>query len=56
MINTVYKKEFLVGKYLDPVNEFKEKEVPFEIRHDEITGVTCASSASMRHKRLFFSL
>lgn len=40
MINTVYKKELRAGKFLDPLNEFREKEVPIEIRHDEITGVT----------------
>ena len=41
MINTVYRKDYMVGTYLDPFNEFKEKEVSFEIRHDEITDVTC---------------
>ncbi len=41
MINAVYKRELRVGKYLDPLNDFKKKEVPIEIRHDEITGVTC---------------
>ncbi|MBN1382674.1 MAG: hypothetical protein JXA41_13465 [Deltaproteobacteria bacterium] len=41
MIDSFYKKEHLTGKYLDPFNGFKEKEMPFEIRHDDITGVTC---------------
>jgi len=41
MIDKLYKKEFRFGKYLDPFNDFKEKEVPFEIRYDEITSVTC---------------
>jgi len=41
MIDTFYKKEVLIGKYLDPFNDFKEKQLTFEIRHDEITGVTC---------------
>ena len=41
MLSALYKKELRIAKYLDPLNEFKEKEVPIEIRHDEITGVTC---------------
>ncbi len=40
MIERVYKKELRLEKYLDPLNDFKEKEVSIEIRHDEITGVT----------------
>jgi len=31
MINTAYRKDYMVGTYLDPFNEFKEKEVFFEI-------------------------
>jgi UDPglucose--hexose-1-phosphate uridylyltransferase len=39
--DSIYRKELTTGKYLDPFNGFKEKEMHFEIRHDEITGVTC---------------
>ncbi len=41
MLDRAYKKETLFGKYLDPLNEFKQKDVACEIRQDEITGVTC---------------
>jgi len=34
-----YKKETTIGRYLDPFNNFQEKQVPFEVRYDEITGV-----------------
>jgi galactose-1-phosphate uridylyltransferase len=35
-----FKKEVALGRYLDPFNDFKEKEAVFEIRTDEIYGVT----------------
>ena len=35
-----FKKESTVGRYLDPFNNFQEKQVAFEIRYDEITGVS----------------
>ncbi len=35
-----FTREIFTGKYLDPFNGFKEKESTFEIRRDEITGVT----------------
>ena len=35
-----FSREISVGKYLDPFDGFKEKEARFEIRKDEITGVT----------------
>ncbi len=41
MIESYYKKEYFTGKYLDPSNGFKEKELLFEVRHDEITATTC---------------
>jgi UDPglucose--hexose-1-phosphate uridylyltransferase len=34
-----YKKETTTGRYLDPFNNFQEKQVTFEVRSDEITGV-----------------
>jgi UDPglucose--hexose-1-phosphate uridylyltransferase len=34
-----FKKETAVGRYLDPFNNFQEKQVTFEARYDEITGV-----------------
>jgi len=40
MILDKYTKEISVGKYLDPFNGFREKESTFELRRDEITGVT----------------
>jgi galactose-1-phosphate uridylyltransferase len=35
-----FKKEKTIGRYLDPFNGFQEKELPFEVRYDEITGVS----------------
>jgi len=35
-----FKKETTVGRYLDPFNNFQEKQVTFEVRYDEITGVS----------------
>ena len=34
------RREVTVGRYLDPFDGFREKEAAFEIRRDEITGVT----------------
>jgi galactose-1-phosphate uridylyltransferase len=34
-----FKKETTTGRYLDPFNNFQEKQVTFEVRYDEITGV-----------------
>lgn len=34
-----FKKEITIGRYLDPFNNFQEKQVTFEVRNDEITGV-----------------
>lgn len=34
-----FKKETNTGRYLDPFNRFQEKEITFEVRYDEITGV-----------------
>ena len=34
-----FKKETTTGRYLDPFNNFQEKQVTFELRHDAITGV-----------------
>lgn len=39
-MDTLYFKEIREVKYLDPFNDFKEKKISFEIRRDEITGVT----------------
>ena len=36
-----FKKETATGRYLDPFNGFQEKQVDFELRYDEITGVAC---------------
>jgi UDPglucose--hexose-1-phosphate uridylyltransferase len=36
-----FRRDVTVGRYLDPFDGFKEKESSFEIRKDEITGVTC---------------
>jgi UDPglucose--hexose-1-phosphate uridylyltransferase len=41
MIDAFYRKDFLSGKYLDPFNNFQEKEIVFEIRQDGITGTLC---------------
>jgi len=35
-----FRKETTVGRYLDPFNNFQEKQVTFEVRYDEITGVS----------------
>lgn len=35
-----FKKETTVGRYLDPFNNFQEKQVSFEVRYDEITGIS----------------
>jgi galactose-1-phosphate uridylyltransferase len=35
-----FKKETAIGRYLDPFNNFQEKQVNFEVRYDEITGVS----------------
>lgn len=35
-----FKKETAIGRYLDPFNNFQEKQVTFEVRYDEITGVS----------------
>ncbi|NTW77957.1 MAG: hypothetical protein HGB33_09365, partial [Syntrophaceae bacterium] len=35
-----FKKETAIGRYLDPFNNFQEKLVNFEVRYDEITGVS----------------
>lgn len=40
-IEGFYKKELLVGTYLDPFHDYQEKDVVIEIRQDEVTGVTC---------------
>jgi UDPglucose--hexose-1-phosphate uridylyltransferase len=50
MIDTVYNKELRIGKYLDPFNAFNEKEVSYEIRHDEVTDVTC-HILPVRHRK-----
>ncbi|MGV8057736.1 MAG: hypothetical protein AB2L12_06910 [Smithellaceae bacterium] len=34
-----FKKETAIGHYLDPFNNFQEKQVTFEVRYDQITGV-----------------
>ena len=34
-----FKKTTMIGHYLDPFNNFQEKQVIFETRYDEITGV-----------------
>lgn len=34
------RREVTVGRYLDPFDGFREKEAAFEIRHDQMTGVT----------------
>jgi galactose-1-phosphate uridylyltransferase len=39
--DSIYRQELAIGKHLDPFNGFAEKEMRFETRHDEITGVTC---------------
>ncbi|MBN1662903.1 MAG: hypothetical protein JW943_04810 [Deltaproteobacteria bacterium] len=41
LMDSMYGKELTVGKYLDPFKGFEEKEMHFETRHDDITGVTC---------------
>lgn len=35
-----FKQETAIGRYLDPFNNFQEKQVTFEVRYDEITGVS----------------
>jgi len=35
-----FKKEITVGRYLDPFHDFQEKQVSFEVRYDETTGVS----------------
>lgn len=34
-----FKKEKTVGRFLDPFNNFQEKQIEFEVRYDEISGV-----------------
>jgi UDPglucose--hexose-1-phosphate uridylyltransferase len=34
-----FKREITTGRYLDPFNNFQEKQISFETRYDEITGV-----------------
>ena len=41
MIELFYRKDFLTGKYLDPMKNFQEKEIVFEIRQDGVTDALC---------------
>jgi UDPglucose--hexose-1-phosphate uridylyltransferase len=36
-----FKKEITTSRYLNPFKNFEEKEIMIELRHDEITGVSC---------------
>lgn len=35
-----FKKEIATGRYLDPFNNFQEKQISFEVRYDPMTGVS----------------